>query len=99
MFTRERLALAQKLMHETTVSLNEAQRRAQHADIEGQQLAMENARRKAKGEEQLKELKKVDEDAAPVEEDKAKPEDDAYLTETGKIMLDYLGLRQAVATH
>ena len=99
MFTRERLALAQKLMHETTVSLNEAQRRAQHADIEGQQLAMENARRKAKGEEQLKELKKVDEDAAPVEEDKAKPEDDAYLTETGKIMLDYLGLRPAVATH
>ena len=98
-FTRERLALAQKLMHETTVSLNETQRRAQHADIEGQQLAMENARRKAKGEEQLKELKKVDEDAAPEEEAKTKPEDDAYLTETGKIMLDYLGLRPAVATH
>lgn len=98
-FTRERLALAQKLMHETTVSLNETQRRAQHADIESQQLAMENARRKAKGEEQLKELKKVDEDAAPEEEAKTKPEDDAYLTETGKIMLDYLGLRPAVATH
>lgn len=98
-FTRERLALAQKLMHETTVSLNETQRRAQHAEIEGQQLAMENARRKAKGEEQLKELKKVDEDAAPEEEAKTKPEDDAYLTETGKIMLDYLGLRPAVATH
>ena len=98
-FTRERLALAQKLMHETTVSLNETQRRAQHADIEGQQLAMENARRKAKGEEQLKELKKVDEDAVPEEEAKTKPEDDAYLTETGKIMLDYLGLRPAVATH
>lgn len=98
-FTREGLALAQKLMHETTVSLNETQRRAQHAEIEGQQLAMENARRKAKGEEQLKELKKVDEDAAPEEEAKTKPEDDAYLTETGKIMLDYLGLRPAVATH
>ena len=98
-FTRERLALAQKLMHETTVSLNETQRRAQHADIEGQQLAMENARRKAKGEEPLKELKKVDEDAAPEEEPKSQPEDDAYLSETGKIMLDYLGLRPAVATH
>ncbi|MDP3848792.1 MAG: carboxy terminal-processing peptidase [Pseudomonas sp.] len=96
-FTRDSLALAQQLMHETTVSLNETTRRAQHADIEGKQLAMENTRRKAKGEEQLKELKKVDEDATPVEEPKTKPEDDAYLSETGLILLDYLGLRPAVA--
>ncbi|MBX9754918.1 MAG: carboxy terminal-processing peptidase [Pseudomonadaceae bacterium] len=96
-FTRDSLALAQQLMHETTVSLNETTRRAQHADIEGKQLAMENTRRKAKGEEQLKELKKIDEDAAPVEEPKTKPEDDAYLSETGLILLDYLGLRPAVA--
>ncbi|MFZ3183199.1 MAG: carboxy terminal-processing peptidase [Pseudomonas sp.] len=96
-FTRDSLALAQQLMHETTVSLNETKRRAQHADIEGKQLVMENTRRKAKGEEQLKELKKVDEDAAPTEEPKTKPEDDAYLSETGLILLDYLGLRPAVA--
>jgi carboxyl-terminal processing protease len=96
-FTRENLALAQQLAHETSVSLNETTRRAQHADIEGKQLAMENTRRKAKGEEQLKELKKVDEDASPVEEPKIKPEDDAYLSETGRILLDYLGLRPAVA--
>ena len=96
-FTRENLALAQQLAHETSVSLNESTRRAQHADIENKQLTMENTRRKAKGEEQLKELKKVDEDAAPVEEPKIKPEDDAYLSETGLILLDYLGLRPAVA--
>ena len=96
-FTRDSLALAQQLMHETSVSLNEVTRRAQHADIENKQLAMENTRRKAKGEEQLKELKKVDEDATPVEEPKTKPEDDAYLSETGQILLDYLGLRPAVA--
>jgi carboxyl-terminal processing protease len=96
-FTRENLALAQQLAHETSVSLNETTRRAQHADIESKQLAMENTRRKAKGEEQLKELKKVDEDAAPIEEAKIKPEDDAYLSETGLILLDYLGLRPAVA--
>jgi hypothetical protein len=32
-FIRDKLALAQKLMEEKTVSLNEADRRAQHADI------------------------------------------------------------------
>ncbi|HLD67988.1 MAG TPA: carboxy terminal-processing peptidase [Pseudomonas sp.] len=98
-FTRERLALTQELMLETSVSLNEAQRRAQHGDIEAKQLVMENSRRKAKGEDQLKELKKEDEDALPVEEEKVKPEDDAELAETGRILIDYLGLSPAVAKH
>ncbi|WP_425312672.1 carboxy terminal-processing peptidase [Pseudomonas putida] len=98
-FIRQKLALAQKLMAEKTVSLNEAERRAQHAAIEAQQLALENARRKAKGEEPLKELKKEDEDALPVEPEKTKPEDDAYLSETGRILLDYLKLNTAVAKH
>ncbi|MDD1976900.1 MULTISPECIES: carboxy terminal-processing peptidase [Pseudomonas] len=96
-YIRDRLALTQKLMNEKTVSLNEAERRAQHADIESKQLALENTRRKAKGEEPLKELKKEDEDALPVEPDDTKPEDDAYLTESGRILLDYLGLNSAVA--
>jgi carboxyl-terminal processing protease len=95
-FIENRLDLAQKLMAEKTVSLNEAERRAQHADIEGKQLVLENTRRKAKGEEPLKELKKEDEDALPVE-DKTKPEDDAYLAETGRILLDYLSLNAAIA--
>ncbi|WP_176466851.1 carboxy terminal-processing peptidase [Pseudomonas sp. Irchel s3b2] len=98
-FIRDKLALAQKLMSEKTVSLNEADRRAQHADIEAKQLAMENIRRKAKGEEPLKELKKEDEDALAAEPDKTKPEDDAYLSETGRILLDYLKLNTAVAKH
>ncbi|MDC6382104.1 carboxy terminal-processing peptidase [Pseudomonas sp. 15A4] len=96
-FIEEKLALAKKLMSEKTVSLNEAERRKQHADIESQQLAMENVRRKAKGEEPLKELKKEDEDALPSDDDKTKPEDDAYLAETGRILLDYLGLSGSVA--
>ena len=98
-YIRDRLALTQKLMSEKTVSLNEVERRAQHADIEGQQLALENIRRKAKGEEPLKELKKEDEDALPVEPEDTKPEDDAYLSETGRILLDYLSLNSAVAKH
>lgn len=96
-FARERLQLAQKLMTETTVSLNEVTRRAQHADIEAQQLAIENTRRQAKGEETLNKLKVEDEDALPVEDDKVKPEDDAYLAETGRILLDYLGLNTRLA--
>jgi len=96
-FTQERFKLAQQLMDEKTVSLNEAKRRAEQTKVEGEQLALENTRRKAKGEEPLKELKQEDEDAVPSPEDKTKPEDDAYLQETGQILLDYLGLNTAVA--
>jgi carboxyl-terminal processing protease len=96
-YIRDRLALTQKLMDEKTVSLNEQERRARHDEVEAKQLAMENIRRKAKGEEPLKELKKVDEDALPDEDDKTKPEDDAYLAETGRILIDYLRESSTVA--
>lgn len=98
-YIRDRLALTQKLMNEKTVSLNEQERRARHDEIEAKQLALENIRRKAKGEEPLKELKKEDEDALPVEDEDTKPEDDAYLSETGRILLDYLSLNSQVAKH
>ena len=98
-YARERLALAQELMKEKTVSLNEAKRRAQQTSIENRQLAMENALRKSKGQEPLKELKREDENALPEEDDKTKPQDDAYLTESGHILLDYLNLNSAVAKH
>lgn len=98
-FTRDRLALAQELMHETTVSLNEEKRRAQQADIEKRQLALENALRLAKGEQPLAKLEKDDETTPHQEVDKPKPEDDAYLSESGRILLDYLGLSSAMAKH
>ncbi|MEA3235434.1 carboxy terminal-processing peptidase [Pseudomonas mosselii] len=98
-YIRDRLALTQKLMNEKTVSLNEQQRRTRHDEIEAKQLTLENIRRKAKGEEPLKELKKEDEDALPAEPDDTKPEDDAYLSETGRILLDYLSLSTSVAKH
>lgn len=45
-------------------------------------------------------MKKEDEDAiAAADPDKTKPEDDAYLSETGRILLDYLKLNTAVAKH
>ena len=99
LFTRERLELSKQLMLETSVSLNESKRRAQQTSLDAKQLTMENNRRAAKGEAALKELKKEDEDALPATDDKIKPEDDAYLTETGRILIDYLGLSSSVAAH
>ncbi|MFG0670732.1 carboxy terminal-processing peptidase [Pseudomonas sp. xss_1] len=96
-YIRDRLALTQKLMTEKTVSLNEQERRARHDEVEAKQLALENIRRKAKGEEPLKELKKEDEDALPAEDEDTKPEDDAYLSETGRILIDYLSASAKVA--
>ncbi len=98
-FTRDRLELSKKLMLETSVSLNEKKRRAQQSDLDAKQLALENNRRTAKGESTLKELKKEDEDALPATDEKIKAQDDAYLTETGLILLDYLGLSSTVAAH
>ncbi len=105
-FSHERLALSKALMKDTVVSLNEEKRRAEQDKIDQQQLAMENKRRLAKGEKamQLKELKKEDEDlAAELEkekENKQKPEKDAFLVETGHILLDWLSLhQQQVAKH
>jgi len=95
-YTRDRLALAQELMHETTISLNEEKRRAQQERIEKRQLALENTLRKAKGEEPLAKLDR-DETTPHVEEEKVKPEEDAFLSESGRILLDYLGLQKAVA--
>ncbi|WP_373293534.1 carboxy terminal-processing peptidase [Pseudomonas matsuisoli] len=98
-FSRERLSLNRELMKDTTVSLNEQKRRAYQNGIEAKQLTIENDRRRAKGEEPLKKLAAEDENEALVtgNEKDVKPEDDAYLTETGHILLDYLGLQARVA--
>lgn len=96
-FTRDRLALTQELAHETTISLNEEKRRAQQEGIEKRQLALENRLREAKGEEPLAKLEQEDETTPVIEEKKVKPEDDAYLSESGRILLDYLGLQEAMA--
>ncbi len=94
-FSRARLALNQRLMQDTKISLNEIERRAQYAKIEQKQLDIENARRAKKGEEPLKTMIKDDEEdhlAVAEDDKKLKPEDDAYLAETGRILLDWLSL-------
>ncbi|QDD87855.1 carboxy terminal-processing peptidase [Pseudomonas oryzihabitans] len=91
-FAKERLKLAEELAADTTVSLNEQKRRAEQDALDQRQLAMENEKRKAKGEAPLKELKKIDEDNPALDDNKTKPQDDAYLMESGHVLLDYLDL-------
>jgi len=100
-FTRARIALNQRLMKETEVSLNESIRRAWQTKVEAEQLALENTRRKAKGEELLQSLtEESDDDALPVETEKTNPEKDAWLVESGHILLDWLDLsRSVLASH
>lgn len=98
-FARQNLELSRQLMQETRVSLNEEKRRAQQRAIEERQLALENARRSALGEPLLKELKAEDEDGegAGHEDENLAPEKDAFLAESGRILLDYLNLNSAIA--
>ena len=95
-YTRNRLALAEELARETSVSLNEAKRRADQASIEKRQLELENALRQAKGEKLLTRQDLEEEERKPREpglgQDQTKPEDDAFVTEAGKVLLDYVGL-------
>ena len=101
-YTRERLLLSQKLMQETTVSLNEEKRRTYQNSIEKQQLALENAKRLAKGQKPLDKIDQQDDGLPDKDKEKdknLKPEDDAFLSETGHILLDYLNLSNQVAKH
>ena len=98
-FAQKSLELSQQLMKDTVVSLNEEKRKTQRNDIEARQLALENARRAAKGEAPLKELKTEEDEQAAAEDNKLPPEKDSFLAESGRILLDYLTLNSALAKH
>lgn len=99
-FARQRLSLAQQLAKDTKLPLQESARRELQNKVEQEQLDLENARRTAKGEQPLKTLEKADEEEAPDTSDKkTKPEDDAYLVESGQVLLDYLNLSSSLAKH
>lgn len=99
-YNRDRLALANELMKQTTVSLDFKKRKAEQTEIENKQLALENAKRTAKGEELLKEVKQEDDDSTAAylkaleEEKNKKPEQDADLVETGNILIDWISLKK-----
>jgi carboxyl-terminal processing protease len=100
LFLQEQIAVIEEMRNTTHLSLNIEARRKEREDQKSLQLAMENRRRVAKGEEPLKVLEedKQDEDGLQISEDdnsadaeqkdKKKMSDDPLLMEAGHILLD-----------
>jgi carboxyl-terminal processing protease len=89
------IELAESLKKETVISLNEAKRKKEEAELDAKRLAIENTRRAAKGQEPLKTWREVesandedkeDELADPSKKDK--PEDEAFVKEAAEVLLD-----------
>lgn len=91
-YKRERLSLNKQLMQDTLLSLNESKRRQQHQQVEQQQLALENKKRLAKGEQPLSKINNDEEQHEVAAKEDKNPADDAYLTEAALIMLDWVNL-------
>jgi carboxyl-terminal processing protease len=93
-FLKDQLELVEASRKITHISLNEATRQTQQEEEKARALAIENKRRKAKGEELLTSL---DEEKETVESELAKEDDneqdeqpDALLKEAGRILIDAL---------
>lgn len=101
-YTLARIDLNRTMQEREYLPLNETRRRAEQQEFEAQLLAMENARRTAKGEEPLDKLDKedplLDGTAVHVEEDDEDKSDDPFLAETGHILIDLLELQRQVAS-
>jgi len=97
-YTLARLGLDDEIKGRETLPLNEAKRKQQLDDYESRLLVMENTRRSAKGEEPLESLEKEDPaDEVALHNNDADKEPDAFLVETGQILVDLLQLEHQVA--
>lgn len=102
-YTLARIELDRAMKGRKVLPLNEAKRREQQKEFEDKLLALENTRRKARGEEPLASLEKEDPflEAGnnPMTEslDEKDKEDDPFLAETGHILIDLLQLKERVA--
>ena len=101
-YTLARNDLNRAMQEREYLPLNEAKRRAEQQEFEEKLLAMENARRKALGEEPLAELDKqdplMDGTGIPTEVDEDDDTPDPFLAETGHILIDLLELQRQVAS-
>ena len=103
------IAVARKRSAANTVSLSEKIRIEERRKQREEELALENALRTAKGEPALTSVDELDggdanaDDEAEAEADAGEPEDidpakDALLAESGRILVDAIGLSRRVAT-
>jgi carboxyl-terminal processing protease len=88
---------AKEASHRTHLSLKESTRAAEKAADDAWRLALENKLRVAKGEEPVESLEALDELMAAKQDKEDDPTDDALLVESGKILLDFIGLTHQVA--
>jgi len=97
-YIKQQAALYEELNNKKTVSLKLATRQQEQQQIEQRTLAIENQKRKTKGEAvyatyadyKAKELKKDEEESAEPKKKDREPEKDPYLVETGKILGDFI---------
>ena len=95
-YLNAQIALAQSMRKETAISLNEGKRKEEQKTMDDKRLAIENARRSAKGQPPLKSWREAentdaaadDADDTPDNNDKDKPEEEAFVLESGRILLD-----------
>lgn len=103
-YTLARIELNKEMQERKYLPLNETKRRASQKEFEEKLLAVENARRKARGEELLTELDKkdsmIDNSPAPhaLDDESGKDKNDPFLAETGHILIDLLELKRRVAS-
>ena len=98
-YMKDQIGLLEKARQRKVLSLNEAVRRKQKEADKSAELAIENKRRSAKGEELLTELDDDDEEEEDeisqtdvTDEDKEEDVPDAFLQEAGNILLDSIML-------
>lgn len=97
-YLKQQAALYEELNSKKVVSLKMASRQQEQQQIEQRTLAIENQKRKAKGEAvyanyadyKAKELKKDEEESAEPKKKDLQPEKDPYLVETGRILGDFI---------
>ncbi|WP_221798361.1 carboxy terminal-processing peptidase [Oceanobacter mangrovi] len=100
-YLREQKTLIDAMRKQTDVSLNRKIREEERDANESERLQLENKRRKAKGlplmtlEEEKAEAEAENNGTADSKKDK--PEDDALLTEAGRVLLDYVAIGQQQA--
>lgn len=92
-YLNESIALARELKKQKTLSLNEALRRKEKAELDERRLAMENRRRAAKGEALLKSWKEAEDKAEKEAQEVAepgdeKPEEEAFALEASRVLVD-----------
>lgn len=80
---------------QSSVSLNEQERKQQQIEFDNWQLAVENARREAKGLKPLNSLAEIEQD----KRDKSQTVDDPYLVESAFILSDLITLTDKQVAH